>query len=373
MKVDWLDIINIIMIFQLLIFAVFLFIKSTNHTSNYILGIHIFAQAAGIFTGLASLQTEFFFNDHPHLALIGFPYVFLWGPSFYLYVKSIAYKDFKLKWIDLLHALPAFLLLLFFSFTFYFHAAGAKRIILDDPSYPFFSNRILIDLILRTQVLVYIIKSFYILFEVRKKLKEDYSSISKMNFSWLVFVVSGYTICYIISVSFIYAEFYLKNFSRVLLLGNFFQYFIYFNIIFFKAWSRPEIFRKIEENVKYKYSGLTKETAHGWIKKLEEYTSVNKPYLNPEITITQLAENIDIHPRLLSQIINEYFGLNFFDYTNRLRIEESKKMLLDNSSGKNVLEILYDSGFNSKATFHRAFKKETGLSPTEYRKKNLTQ
>jgi YesN/AraC family two-component response regulator len=154
-------------------------------------------------------------------------------------------------------------------------------------------------------------------------------------------------------------------------LGNFFQFFIYFNIIFFKAWSQPAIFSGVDEGLKYKHSKLSIEESEYWINKLKDYISIDKPFLNPELTLPQLAEGINTNPRILSQIINEKFNQNFYDFINQMRIEESKRMLVNSSNIKNILEILYETGFNSKATFNRAFKKATGLSPTEYKKRYL--
>jgi AraC-like DNA-binding protein len=369
MKVDWLELINIIFISQLLIFTIFLWGKKTHHVSNYIFGAHLFSQAAGLFYGFGILQHHFFYVDNPHLSFIGYPFAFLWGPTFYFYVKSIAYKDFKLKWKRLIDIAPFLLILLYFSFTFYFYSAAAKRVILNDPSYLFFSYHYYIDMMLRLQIIFYIIKSYQILFAVRKEIGENYSSISGMNLSWLNFVIIGYSVCFLISISFIYTEFYLKNFSRYLYLGNFMQFFIYFNIIFFKAWNHPEIFRRIPEEKKYKHSRLTKNEAEYWVNKLSEHFAANKPFLNPQYTLNQLAKDIDVQPKILSQVINENFNQNFFDYINHFRIEEAKRMLRDLSNAQNVLQILYESGFDSKATFNRAFKKETGLTPTGYRKK----
>lgn len=369
MKVDLLDLINIIMIFQLLIFTAFLLGKKKHHISDYFLGIHLFAQAAGIYTTLSFMQYEFFYVENPHFVLIGYPFVFLWGPTFYFYVKTVAYKDFKLKWIHSVHIILFLIFLIFFCFTFYFYSPETKRIILNDPAYTFFSNRILIDAVLRLQVLFYIIKANYILFNVRDSLKSSYSSISKSNFSWLGFIVIGYTICFIISITFIYLEFYLDVFSRYIFLGNFLQFFIFFNIIFFKGWAQPEIFHRIDEKSKYKSSRLSKDESVMWIDKLNADMAEKKYYLNPDLTLEELAGNLDIPPRILSQVINEYFRNNFYDYINKLRIEESKRMIADASCKKSILEILYDAGFNSKATFNRVFKKETGLTPTEYRNK----
>lgn len=370
MNIDWLDIINVGMIFQLLLFTVFLFGKKSKHISNYIFGVHLFSQAAGIYqTMVGTLQHNFFYVEHPHLAFLGYPFVFLWGPTFYFYAQSIAYKDFRFSRLDVIHLLPFLIIFFYLSSTFFFTDAQTKSIMLNSDSFFFFSKHIFIDIVLRIQILYYIIRAYSILFSVKKRLKENYSSISEMNISWLSFVIIGYSVCFAISVFFIYLEAYLKDFHKLLYLGNFFQFFIYFNIIFFKAWNQPEIFNRIKEEAKYKYSKLSGEEAEFWVNKLNQYLSESKIYRDPELSLNKLAECINVQPRILSQIINEHFNKNFFDLINSLRIQEAKKYLLDPECKKNILEILYETGFNSKSTFNRVFKRETGFTPTVFKRK----
>jgi YesN/AraC family two-component response regulator len=97
--------------------------------------------------------------------------------------------------------------------------------------------------------------------------------------------------------------------------------------------------------------------------------ATKKTFLNPGLETNQLAEEIDLSPRILSQIINEYFNQSFYDYINKLRIEEAIKLLDDLVNKMNILEIFYSVGFNSKPSFNTAFKKVTGLIPTEFKKK----
>ncbi len=77
-----------------------------------------------------------------------------------------------------------------------------------------------------------------------------------------------------------------------------------------------------------------------------------------------------LRPKLLSQAINEGLGKNFFEFINRYRIEEAKRLLTDPADKKiTVLEVLYQVGFNSKSSFNTVFKKQTGLTPSEFKKK----
>ena len=357
--------------FQLLVFSTFLFIRKTRNTSNYILGLQLFSQAAGIFSGFCSIQSSYFSQNNPHFFLIGYPFMFLWGPTFYLYVKSVAFSDFKFKLTWLVHFIPFFIVLVFLSVTFFPLSPEEKIRLISSRELLLSKYSLYIDIFIRGHVLFYIIKSFKVLSDIKKKLKESFSSISVTNLSWIRFLVIGFVAAYIISFIFIFTYVYiLRTYYPALIISVIAPYFIYFNIIYFKAWFQPEIFAGIEENIKYKSSKLTKNEAEIWIDKLKHHMIKEKPYLNPDLTLNQLAEDLNISYRVLSQIINEYFNQNFYDYINTLRIEESKKMLLDFSSKKTVLEVLYETGFNSKSTFNNIFKKMTGMTPTEFRKKN---
>ncbi len=369
MKVGILEIVYIIIMFQLTVFSFFLFVRSAGKLSNYLLGIQLISQAVGILNGFSFIQYEFFSNISPGIFFIGLPFQFLWGPTFYLYVKSAAYTDFKLSIKHIIHFIPFLIILLILSITFFFLSVEEKRTIFSNRDYFIIRYSLFIDIFIRVQVLFYIILSLSLLRSVREKIKERYSSISKTNYSWIKFIIAGFTIAYFMSIPFLiywnlfHHNWQLINFSTILI------YFVYFNIIFFKAWYQPDIFSDVEENVKYKSSKLTKEEANGLIIKLEEFIEMKKPYLNPDLTLNQLAESIKIQPRILSQIINENYNQNFQDYINRLRVEESKKYLLNPVDKKTILEILYIVGFNTKSAYNVAFKKTTGLTPTGYKKK----
>ncbi|HEY8734249.1 MAG TPA: helix-turn-helix domain-containing protein, partial [Puia sp.] len=100
------------------------------------------------------------------------------------------------------------------------------------------------------------------------------------------------------------------------------------------------------------------------------YMQDKKPYLEPELNLEQLASQLFIKPKLLSQAINEILGQNFYDFINRHRIEEAARLLTNPKDKKiTILEVLYEVGFNSKSSFNTLFKKYTGLTPTEFRRK----
>ncbi|MDX1642606.1 MAG: helix-turn-helix transcriptional regulator, partial [Balneolaceae bacterium] len=94
-----------------------------------------------------------------------------------------------------------------------------------------------------------------------------------------------------------------------------------------------------------------------------------QPYLNSDLRLTTLAEEMSVSSNLLSQAINQNSEENFSGLINRYRIEHAKELLrlMDPSSDKTIFEIAMDSGFNTKSSFNRNFKEYTGQTPSSYR------
>jgi len=92
-----------------------------------------------------------------------------------------------------------------------------------------------------------------------------------------------------------------------------------------------------------------------------------KPYLEPRITIAELAQRMDIPVNYLSQVINEQLDQNFFDFINTYRVAEFKRLLAEpDFQHYTLLSLAYEAGFNSKSTFNAIFKKITGRTPSDY-------
>ena len=103
--------------------------------------------------------------------------------------------------------------------------------------------------------------------------------------------------------------------------------------------------------------------------KLLNLIDTEKLYLNPQISLADLAERMSLSSKHLSQVINQSFDKSFFDFINSYRVREVQRILKESNDDKlTVLEAMYEAGFNSKSSFNTAFKKETGQTPTEFRK-----
>lgn len=125
----------------------------------------------------------------------------------------------------------------------------------------------------------------------------------------------------------------------------------------------------VEAKKKYQKSGLSDFDALTIHKRLSDLMSSEKTFKNPELTLVELAQFLNLHPNILSQVINSLEKKNFYDYINDKRVEEFKSIvILPKNQKYTLLSLALECGFNSKTTFNRNFKKTTGVSPSDYLK-----
>jgi len=123
---------------------------------------------------------------------------------------------------------------------------------------------------------------------------------------------------------------------------------------------------------KYAKSGLTSDQLLKYKRHLDQIMRSQKAYLSPDLTLPKLASTVGCSVNHLSQVINSGFGTSFFDYLNRYRIEHARELLSDlDSQSTAILNIAFTVGFNSNSAFYSAFKKRVGLTPAQYRQRQL--
>jgi AraC-like DNA-binding protein len=123
---------------------------------------------------------------------------------------------------------------------------------------------------------------------------------------------------------------------------------------------------------KYAKSGLSDEHLIRYKTRLDRIMRSQQAFLKPDLTLPRLAEIVDCSVNHLSQVINSGFGMSFFDYLNRYRIEHATNLLTEqNSQSSAILNIAFTVGFNSNSAFYAAFKKFVGQTPAQYRRDQL--
>lgn len=126
-----------------------------------------------------------------------------------------------------------------------------------------------------------------------------------------------------------------------------------------------------EPQPKYSGSRLSDNDSKEYADRIRGYMTGSKPYLEPELSLPQLADDLDIPSHYLSRVINEQFGQNFHDFINSYRVDAFRERLSSGGSENfTLLGIAFECGFNSKSAFNRVFRQFTGMTPSQY-KKNL--
>lgn len=114
---------------------------------------------------------------------------------------------------------------------------------------------------------------------------------------------------------------------------------------------------------------LDEATALAYTKELLEFVVAEKPYLNPNLSLRSLAGQVEIHPNQVSWLLNEQIGKNFNEFINHYRVAHFKELAKDPANAHiSLIGLAYESGFNSKTVFNTFFKKEVGMTPSEFLK-----
>ncbi|MGF1585633.1 MAG: helix-turn-helix domain-containing protein [Bacteroidales bacterium] len=123
---------------------------------------------------------------------------------------------------------------------------------------------------------------------------------------------------------------------------------------------------------KYKRTVFTRKQIRETEKRLSMLMETEKPFLNPRLSSPDLSEMIDISTNMLSQFLNEHLNKNFYDYLNSYRLKEFQHLCKNPKYAHlSILGLAYECGFNSKTTFNAFFKREMGVTPSEYYKQSV--
>jgi len=121
----------------------------------------------------------------------------------------------------------------------------------------------------------------------------------------------------------------------------------------------------VSSESEYKNSSLKSDIATEKHNELLELMKKEKPFLNSDLTLSELAQSLSISSNHLSQIINQYEQVNFHNFVNKYRVEEFIEKA-QNDKSFSLLGHAFDSGFNSKSTFNTVFKKFKSTTPSQY-------
>ena len=368
MELNLISLLSFLITFQLLFVGLFLLThKKGNRRNNMLFGT-IFILIAWNMADL-TLQMNGIVLKWEFLQHMDDGFFLLYGPLFYLYGQGVVFRDFKLYSRDLLHLIPYLMLTASILFSSNLKPVTSDEIMKSQLPWQFY----ILGALMYAHFYVYLGLTYKTLRKYRRIIKEKYSQIDQINLDWLS--VSINTLALVGFLSLIQSFITLAE-NRLLFMGTLLMLliliFYFVNKVILKALRQPEIFAGIaqKETSKYQGSNLTTAQIEEYKKQLLALLKSEKSFLNPQVSITDLSEKLSVSAKHLSQVINQSFDKSFFDFINSYRIREVQQILKEsNDKNLTVLEAMYEAGFNSKSSFNTAFKKETGQTPTEFRKK----
>ncbi|WP_278553667.1 helix-turn-helix domain-containing protein [Elizabethkingia bruuniana] len=364
-------------IFMILLLALFLITVKTKHRlSNWLLAFFLFTNAVD---AIKFLQYGFPVN-YINLEAFRWSTNYVVSASFYLYVLSVCYTNFRLKPKHLIHVIPFLAFNAFMMWGIYFSDRPAKIKFInsmnDMPLLQFFL------FLFEALFQVYFIASFLAIRKAKKVYLENYTNpnISALNALYKITILY-YVLHFIVLIRWLVTYIFGVGEIRAWIVTlDGFAFLFCTCWYLFVALNNPEFFRGVNSDLKpitevvpkQKNMPLLVDGRNKEVEFLKDFMKEKEPYLDSSLTIQDLAEQVEMPVKDLSTLINLYMDKHFFDFVNEYRIEKAMQILKDPFQKElTVLEILYQVGFNSKSSFNTSFKKYTGKTPTDYRKEAL--
>jgi AraC-like DNA-binding protein len=383
---------------QGIIYSILLLLKAirTETKSNYWLSFFIFL--CSLFVAPWMLGFAGWYDNQPYRDILfytPFQHLLFIGPVIYSYTQSLLNPSFSLTRKNWIHFIPGILYLIYSIFMwiydkyifegYYFYKDG-----MDKDFDNWYHN------IGMLSMAIYFVASIRYYNLYRKLIVQVVSYADSVLFKWIKTYLYSFLIMLLLPLLFdAIAIFYPELNSYT---GSWW-FFLFFSIVMYyiaiTGYANPIITKipfeisvfdnkpalllpdhsntesaviDIEHEI---FEAQTTPELEIWKTKIASLIEDEKLYQNSELTLTDLAKKLDTNPAVISKSINQGFGLNFNDFVNNYRIEAVKASFHKGEHKKTtLLGIAFDAGFNSKATFNRAFRKNTGLSPKEYLDQN---
>ncbi len=334
----------------------------------------------GLTTGIYALFSKKLFIDFHLLSASFVSLLLLHGPFLFLYISALIDQRFQLNRNKLIHFIP------FILFNTYIVIASllpelSERIRLDhlerEHGAPLMFNLFLIFTVLSGPF--YFILSILLFKKIDINIFNNFSSYENINLDWLRKLVYTFGAIWTSLMIFSTVHHVFGMFSWIFCThGLYLSLSVFIILIGYFGLKQKEIFIQyhtnsigyvVEPKTKYASVVLKKADAEKYVGKIRHFMDEEKPYLNANLSLPDLASKLNIPSHHLSRVINEQFDVNFFDFVNQYRVNEVKLKMGDSEfENMSLLGIAFDSGFNTKSAFNRVFKKMTGLTPSEYKK-----
>ncbi|MBW8312103.1 MAG: helix-turn-helix domain-containing protein [Rhizobium sp.] len=314
----------------------------------------------------------------PRYALLGNSLGLATAPLLYLYACSLAISGFRLRPASLAHFLPAAGVVALVLAAYTFQADGVQRAILHDPGYPSVLNSLPLQLGIFAYVFAYLFLAGRVLVRHRALYRQQQASTGTAELTWLRLSLAGTVL--LAAIGLVHALAVrrwpvggLDNAFVAVEAAASFALGLYFLVQALRQAARPPAPVVLpgpagDMEDKYGPHRLSDAELQAFAGQVDACLRESGAHLQGSISIGDLADRLPMSARDLSQTLNRHFRMSFFDYINRHRCEHAQRLLADRPAAT-VAEIQYECGFSSKSSFYAAFRKCTGMTPVEYRRR----
>ena len=293
---------------------------------------------------------------------------FLWGPVLYMYVSTTC-KQRKptLTWV-IKHCALALLLFVLQLPIYLLLTYG----FLEKDVFNIFFRFTVVGFYAYTAVYIY--ACFQVLSSFDNRVKDQFSNIEKINLDWLWRLTMLFAFVLAVDMCFIAPAIIREKsvpYLTIILLAESLTIYLmaFFSLI------HPEILFHRETQLskpKYRNSPLHNDLSTELKVKLDAVMLKTQIYKKNDLRLSELAETVGINPHHLSQLINEQYEKNFYEFINNYRVVSAANSL-KLSDQPSITQIAFESGFNNRVSFNNAFKKEMGMTPSQFRKQEMTR
>jgi len=341
--------------------------KKAKSRSDIFLFIWMLFLAAHLYLHYINFTGSLF--EMPYLLGIEIPLPLIHGVLLYFYVSAVTNQFPKKNWIAWLHLLP--ISIGYIYLIPFFLSNSQQKIALFKNGFEVYKDFMTYGLILIfVSGTVYVLWSSILLQKHKRNIRNQFSDIEEVDLKWLQFLTYGLGAIWCIVIFTNNDAYIFLGVTIFVIFIGFFgvqQITIFGNRKYTLVKSDKKLLDGFDEKKKYARSGLTDELAQNTYKRLIHLFTSEEYYKKNDLSLNELASELNIHPNYLSQIINERENMSFYDFVNTYRVEEFKRLVINLKNKKfTLLSLAYDCGFNSKSSFNRYFKKNTGITPSQF-------
>lgn len=338
--------------------------KKQDPMANGLIGLFVFMHS--FFLIHVALYLSNYVYYEPHTLSMSAPFSFLYGPVLYFYFKRIT-QNYSFRKQDVLHFSPTLLFTILLIPIFALDADSKLEIMLGQGSYSTLPYLVPATILKVISLVVY---GFFTIQLYRKSVKKATRDTKHYRLQRTIVIThSVYAVVYGL-YAFILVQYSFGSELLHIQLLAMTGLVLYIGYI---AYSNPLALigsvKRVKKTVaKYQNSGLTPSLSTELKEQLMTLLEEEKVYRESSIKLEYIAERLETTRHNASQVINEHFGLNFFELINKYRVEEAMERLKNNPENLNIIDIAYEVGYNNKVTFNKSFKRFCDLTPSQFLK-----